>query len=80
MSGSTVHAEVKKNQHHSNIPSLLSTNFETLPRFSRSSHIADYMRAMHVASKLQCTECERELNWRSHLEKHMRTVHWAFQG
>ena len=75
MSSSTVHAEVKKDQHNPNI----STNNETLPRFSRSSHIADYMRAMHVAPKLQCTECEREFNWRSHLEKHMRTVHWAFQ-
>ena len=79
MSGSTVHAEVKENQHHSNIPSLLSTNFETLLRFSRSSYIAGHMRAMHGASKLQCNECEREFNWRSHLEKHMRTVHWAFQ-
>ena len=71
MSGSTVHAEVKKNQHHSNIPSLLSTNFETLLRFSRSSHIADHMRAMHGASKLQCNVCEREFNGSSHLGKHM---------
>ena len=75
MSGSTVHAEVKKNQHHPNIPSLLSTNFETLPRFSRSSHIADHMRAMHGAPKLQCNECEREFNGRSHLGRHMRTLH-----
>ena len=72
MSGSTVHAEVKKNQHHSNIPSLLSTNFETLLRFSRNSHIAG-------ASKLQCNVCEREFNGSSHLGKHMRTVQWAFQ-
>ena len=60
-------------------PNILTIN-ETLPRFCRSSHIADLMQAMHVAPKLQCTECEREFNWRSHLEKHMRTVHWAFQG
>ena len=79
MSGSTVHAEVKENQHHSNIPSLLSTNFETLLRFSRSSHIADHMRHMHGASKLQCNVCEREFNGSSHLGKHIRTVQWAFQ-
>ena len=58
MSGSTVHAEVKKNQHHSNIPSLLSTNFETLLRFSRSSHIADHMRAMHGEEVKQEQECQ----------------------
>ena len=76
MSGSTVPAEVKKDQHNPNI----STNNETLPtRFSRSSHIADHMRAMHGASKLQCNVCEREFNGSSHLGKHMRTVQWAFQ-
>ena len=72
MSSSTVPAEVKKNQHNPNI----STNNETLPtRFSRSSHIADHMRAMHGAPKLQCNECEREFNGRSHLGRHLRTVH-----
>ena len=63
MSSSTVPAEVKKDQHNPNI----STNNLTLPRFSRSSHIADHMRAMHGAPKLQCNECEREFNGRSHL-------------
>ena len=71
MSSSTVPAEVKIDQHNPNI----STNNETLPRFSRSSHIADHMRAMHGAPKLQCNECEREFNGRSHLGRHMRTVH-----
>ena len=61
----------EKDQHNPNI----STNNETLPRFSRSSHIADHMRAMHGAPKLQCNECEREFNGRSHLGRHMRTVH-----
>ena len=61
----------EKDQHNPNI----STNNETLSRFSRSSHIADHMRAMHGAPKLQCNECEREFNGRSHLGRHMRTVH-----
>ena len=49
--------------------------YSQIPRFSRSSHIPDHMRASHGAPKLQCNVCERKFNGATHMNRHMRNVH-----